>query len=85
MEFVFRRAAEKALDRIPADRRRQILFRIKEVATHPTSHNFRVKPLIGSDLLRLRVESYRVLFTIDEARAVLTVEAIRTRGDVYRR
>jgi mRNA interferase RelE/StbE len=81
MRLVFRRAAEKAL-RIFLDRRRQILSRIREVAADPTTRNTHVKPLIGSDLLRLRVGSYRILFTLDEVGAVLTVELIRTRGDV---
>jgi mRNA interferase RelE/StbE len=70
MRLTFRRAAEKALDRIPADRRRQLLARIKDVAADPTSRDFDIKPLAGSDVLRLRVGEYRVLFTVDEPQAV---------------
>jgi mRNA interferase RelE/StbE len=85
MKVVFRRAAEKALQRISADRRRQILSRIKEVAENPNTRNIGVKQLSGSDLFRLRVGNYRVLFTLDESETVLTIELIRPRGDVYKR
>lgn len=84
MRLVFRRVAEKALDRIPVDRRRQILLRLKEIAAEPSARNTSVKPLTGSDLFRLRVGDYRILFTLDEAAEVLTVELIRTRSDVYK-
>ena len=85
MKVVFRRAAEKALKRISADRRRQILSRIKEVAENTNTRNIGVKQLSGSDLLRLRVGSYRVLFILDKSNAVLIVELIRPRGGVYKR
>ena len=85
MRLVFRRAAEKALNKVPADRRRQILSRIKDVAADSGDRDAGVKPLAGSDLLRLRVGDYRVLFSLNEVEGVLTVELIRTRGDVYKR
>ena len=85
MRLIFRRAAEKALNRIPADRRRQLLARIKDVAADPANRGFDVKPLAGHDALRLRVGEYRVLFTIEERETVLIIHSIRTRGDVYKR
>jgi mRNA interferase RelE/StbE len=85
MRLVFKRAARKALNKIPVDRRRQLLSRIKDVAADPGSRDAGVKPLAGSDLLRLRVGDYRVVFGLSEAEGVLTVELIRTRGDVYKR
>ena len=85
MRVRFRSAAEKALERIPADRRRQILSRIGQVAADPAARGTGVVPLAGSDLLRLRVGDYRVLFSVDEGEQMLTVELIRTRGDIYKR
>jgi mRNA interferase RelE/StbE len=85
MQVVFTRSAEKSLERLPADRRRQILSRIKAVAADPSSRSFDIEPLAGTDLLRLRVGGYRVLFSLDETKGVLTVELVRTRGDVYKR
>jgi mRNA-degrading endonuclease RelE of RelBE toxin-antitoxin system len=44
-----------------------------------------VQRLAGSELRRFRVGEYRVLFAVDTANQLLTVELIRTRGDVYKR
>jgi mRNA interferase RelE/StbE len=85
MRVVFTRSAEKSLARLPADRRRQILSRIEAVAADPGNRSFHIEPLAGSDLLRLRVGDYRVLFSLGETEGVLTVELVRTRGDVYKR
>ena len=85
MQVAFTRSAEKSLERLPADRRRQILSRIEAVAATPSSRSFDIEPLAGTDLLRLRVGGYRVLFSLGETNGVLTVELVRTRGDVYKR
>jgi mRNA interferase RelE/StbE len=85
MKVAFTRSAERSLLRLPADRRRQILKRIEAVAANPSSRGLHVESLGGSDLLRLRVGDYRVLFSLDQVRDVLTVELVRTRGDVYKR
>ena len=85
MRLIFRRAAEKALDRLQPDRRRQILSRLIELAAEPTNRRRDVEPLAGSEFLRLRVGDYRVLFSVDEIGGTLTVELIRTRGDIYKR
>jgi mRNA interferase RelE/StbE len=85
MRVVFTRAGERSLSRLPADRRRQILRRIEAVAVDPTNRHLHVEPLVGSELLRLRVGGYRVLFSIDQVRNLLTVELVRPRGDVYKR
>lgn len=85
MKVVFTRAAEKSLQRLPADRQRQILARIEEAATDPYRRNLSIKPLAGGPLLRMRVGNYRVLFGMDEDKAVMTIELVRTRGDIYKR
>jgi mRNA interferase RelE/StbE len=85
MEIVFTRSGERSFARDPADRRRQILSRLKAVAANPTSRGFDVSPLAGGNLFRLRVGDYRVLFSLHQAQGVLMVELIRTRGDVYKR
>ena len=84
MRVVFTAAARKTLRRLPADRRIQILARIEAVASG-TAQSLDVQRLAGSELRRLRVGEYRVLFAVDMANQVITVELIRTRGDVYKR
>jgi mRNA interferase RelE/StbE len=86
VQIVFRRAAEKALDRLPAARRRQIVGRIERLALQSGSRRLDIGPLKGgAGLFRLRVGGYRVLFSIDEAADTVTIELIRGRGDVYKR
>ena len=84
MKVVFTASARKALRRFPVDRRIQIVSRIEAVASGG-GHNLDVQRLAGSNLRRLRVGGYRVLFAVDSANQILTVELIRTRGDVYKR
>ena len=83
MNVVFTAAARKSLRRLPADRRLQIVSRIEAVAGGQPGQD--VQRLAGSDLLRLRVGDYRVLFTLDATQQILKVELVRTRGDVYKR
>ena len=83
MRVVFTASARKSLRRLPADRRSQIVTRIDAVAA--SGDRADVRRLAGSDLLRLRVGDYRVLFAIDTAEQMLRVELIRTHGDVYKR
>jgi mRNA interferase RelE/StbE len=68
MRIVFRRPAEKALNGLPAARRRQLLGRIERLASASASRTLDIRRLEGgSGLFRLRVGDYRVLFSIDEA------------------
>ena len=82
MKVVFTASARKSLRRLTADRRAQIVSRIEAVASGQRGD---VQQLGGSDLLRLRVGEYRVLFAVDTTNQVLRVELVRTRGDVYKR
>jgi len=85
VQIVFRRAAEKALDRLPATRRRQIVGRIERLAAGSASRSLNVRPLQGgSGLYRLRVGAYRVLFSVDEAAGTVMIELIRGHGAVYK-
>ena len=85
MQIVIRNAAAKMLRRIPSDRRTQILQRVKDLAADPNSRGLDVRPLAGGESFRLRVGDYRVIFSLDRPSGVLTVDAIGTRGDVYKR
>jgi mRNA interferase RelE/StbE len=86
VQIVFRRAAEGALNRLPAARRQQIVGRIERLASGSGNRSLDIRPLEGSsDLFRLRVGDYRVLFSVDEAADRVAIELIRGRGDVYKR
>jgi mRNA-degrading endonuclease RelE of RelBE toxin-antitoxin system len=77
------RVRTKVTAGIPADRQANILSRIKAVASRGERGD--VQRLAGSDLFRLRVGDYRLLFTVDTINQLVTVELVRTRGDVYKR
>jgi mRNA interferase RelE/StbE len=88
VDVEYTRAARKSLldpKTIPAERRRQIRMAIEKLAANPTSPELDAKPLTGSDLYRLRVGPYRVLYSIEEAAQKIRIELIRSRGDVYKR
>jgi mRNA interferase RelE/StbE len=84
MRLVFTSSVRKSLRRVPTDRRLQIVSRIESIASGQAPRGD-VQRLAGSDLFRLRVGDYRVIFAVDTANQILTVELVRTRGDVYKR
>lgn len=44
-----------------------------------------IKKLTGTELYRLRIGNYRVLYTIDDEIRLINIENIGNRGQVYRR
>jgi mRNA interferase RelE/StbE len=75
-------AARRDLHALP----RAVLLRI-EASIQALAENPRpsgVERLRGSQLWRLRVGAYRILYTIDDTEQVVTVARIRHRRDVYR-
>lgn len=71
----------KAIDR--ADRNR-ILTKIEQYAADPTALANNVKALQGSDLYRLRVADYRVLFTVEAGMVtIMVVHRVRHRREAY--
>ena len=74
-------AADRALNRMPANEARRIEAKIAQYAADPASLANNVKRLQGSHLLRLRVGDWRVLFA-DDGRVVAIVK-IAPRGSAY--
>jgi mRNA interferase RelE/StbE len=81
-----RRAAERDLDKIvKADREAAVKIEraILGLVEDPRHHRV-VKLADQEDSYRVRSGDYRVLFSIDDERRVVTVEAIGNRRDIYR-
>jgi mRNA interferase RelE/StbE len=78
------RAAKDLKALTPPDRAR-IIGKIERYADDPASQANNVKALQGSDLYRLRVGDYRVLFTIaaDGTVTVMLVHRVRHRREAY--
>jgi mRNA interferase RelE/StbE len=79
----FRASVEKDLRRIPLKTRRRCLERIDELRTNPRPRT--AVQLTGSQHThRVRVATYRIVYQIDDAEHVVTVEHVRHRKDAYR-
>lgn len=79
-EVKFEKAAQKFLEKQSKPQRVRLY---KAIYKLPEGTD--IKKLKGSDLLRLRVGDYRVLYRIEEEIEIITIENIDNRGDVYKR
>lgn len=76
--------AVKEMRKIPSIIRERIIAKAEAYAADPAALANNVKQLAGSDLLRLRVGDYRLLFRVEgEAMAVMVVLRVRHRRDAY--
>lgn len=79
----FARSARKELQALDPPIGQRILARIEALSASPRPRG--CKKLRGStDLWRIRVGSYRVIYRIDDAQEVVDVSVVRHRRDVYR-
>lgn len=79
MEVRYSKAALKALFR--SNKRSLIEHKIAELADRGIVGNPNVIRLVGRDEFRLRVQDWRVIFTIDGS--ILAIERVAPRGSVY--
>jgi mRNA interferase RelE/StbE len=80
---LFSRSARKELESLPANMVARILPRIERLASAPRPSGCR--KLSGEqNLWRLRVGDYRVVYSVDDDRRIVDVNAVRHRRDAYR-
>lgn len=82
-EIELRPAAVRALKRIDRQDRGRIQGAIALLAANPRPPG--AKALRGRDGLRIRVGSYRILYTIQDSRLLIVVVTLGHRRDVYDR
>ena len=80
---VFARSARKELEHLGEPLLSRILKRIETLAVDPRPDGCR-KLQGASDLWRIRVGDYRVLYAVDDAKQIVDVIAVRNRSDAYR-
>jgi mRNA interferase RelE/StbE len=80
------RAAERDLDKIiKANRKASAKIGEALIELSDDPRHRRVEKLTDQgDRYRVRIGDYRVIFSIDDGRRIVTVEAIKNRRDVYR-
>lgn len=79
MKVRYSKAALKALLR--SNKRILIERKINELATRPIADNPNVIKLVGRDEFRLRVQDWRVIFSVDGS--ILAIEQIGPRSSIY--
>jgi len=77
-----KRSAEKELDRLAPDVFDRIISALLGLEIDPRPVN--AKRLRGTGEYRLRVGSYRVLYTVDDEKRTVQIIAVGHRSDVYR-
>ena len=82
MEARYAPRAIKDLRALPRPDAERIRRKVGLLATDPEALANQVKALKGTDILRLRVGDYRVLFSEDGV--ILTVQRVRHRREAYR-
>lgn len=79
--IILRKKAKKFVDKLPSNERRRVVAAIERL---PNGED--IKRIKGhSDLLRLRVGEYRIIYSVDNGDLVVYVIDADNRGDIYKR
>ena len=78
----FARSARKQLESLPDSMAMRVLTRIEALKQTPRPNGCR--KLVGSDnLWRIRIGDYRVIYSIDDGKQIVDVNAVRHRREAY--
>lgn len=79
--IVLRKAAKKFIDKLPMNEKRRVVSAIEQL---PNGED--IKALKGHPgLLRLRVGSYRIIYTVDHGELIVCVIDAGNRRQIYNR
>lgn len=81
----FRPAARREFKKLPAQFKKQITLKIDSLADNPRpvdTKKLQDSPL-GTDLYRVRVGDYRIIYSIFDKMLIVLIVKIGGRGDVY--
>jgi mRNA interferase RelE/StbE len=79
--IIIKKPAKKFIDRLPMNEKRRIVEAIERL---PEGDD--IKRLKGhSDLFRLRVGDYRIIYTVDNGELIVCIIDAGNRGEIYRR
>ncbi|MBM3475357.1 MAG: type II toxin-antitoxin system RelE/ParE family toxin [Armatimonadetes bacterium] len=84
-EVRFERAADRDLDRLPAEVQRRVIQRIEALADHPRPPGAEALGGALHGLTKLRVGSYRISYEVNDEQGVVTIMEVGHRRDIYRR
>lgn len=81
-KIVFRKSVSKDLKSIPKKDVKRILETIQSLATNPRPPQS--KKLSGQERYRMRQGNYRILYSIEDDKLIITVVRVGHRRDIYR-
>ncbi|MCD8109126.1 MAG: type II toxin-antitoxin system RelE/ParE family toxin [Clostridiales bacterium] len=80
-QIILKKRAKKFIGDLPRNERERIVAEIEKL---PDGED--IKPMQGhKNLFRLRVGSYRILYTVDNNQYIVLVIDAGNRGDIYKR
>jgi mRNA interferase RelE/StbE len=82
-QVIFARSARQELEELPRRAAERILARIETLAENPRPRGCR-KLQGSSQLWRVRVGEYRVIYAIDDNKHTVDIVVIRHRSEAYR-
>ena len=78
-QILIKKKAKKFIDKLPKNEKLRIVSAIMRL---PDGED--IKRLKGhSDLLRLRVGSYHIIYTVDNGKCIVIVIDVGNRGEIY--
>ena len=81
--MTFARSARKELEKLPPSLARRIFRRIEALMKVPRPSGA-IRLQGNSNLWRIRVGDYRVIYSIDDPARMIDISAVRNRRDAYR-
>lgn len=82
-KLIYHKSAVKFIAKLDKTSQERIATGLKGLLSSPAEGD--IKRLKGyTDLYRLRIGSFRVIFNIDHQRQIVYIEAIGNRGDIYK-
>lgn len=79
-EIIIKKKAKKFIDKLPLNEKKRIVSAIEKL---PDGED--IKKLKGhTDLLRLRVGEYRIVYTVNNGELIVIVIDAGNRGDIYK-
>ena len=78
-QIIIKKKAKKFIDKLPMNEKRRVVAAIEQL---PNGED--IKKLKGhSELMRLRVGSYRIIYTVDNGELLIIVIDAGNRGEIY--
>ena len=81
-EIEIKKSAVKEINKLPKNNLVRIVEKIKELSTNPRPQGS--KKLSGDEKYRIRVGTYRILYSIEDEKLIIFVVKVGHRKDIYK-